>query len=116
MSHRIHALLGVAVEFFGFLGGLYLSLALLGNPAGPLTWIPWFLMLAMSALIPRGIYRRLVPARCPKCAVPRAYLRGTKPWRYECRACGHVHHTSMSDGGGPPAVSEEAEEEPDGRP
>lgn len=114
VSHRLHALLGVAVEVLGFLAGLFLALRLLGNPVGLVSWIPWLVVLALAALVPRALYRHLVPARCPRCRAVAAYLRGTHPWRYECRDCGHVHATSMSDGGGPRFPGEP--EEDDGRP
>ena len=113
MSHRAHALLGIAVEVLGFLSGFFLCLRFLGNPVGPVAWIPWFLALSVSTIIPRLVYRRLIPARCVKCAAVRAYLLGTNPWRYECRACEHIHHTSVSDSGATPTVWEEAEEESD---
>lgn len=115
MSHRLHGAIGVAIEFFGFLAGVLLALRLFGNPVGIAAWIPWFIALVVSALLPRWLYRRLVPARCPACRDVRAYLRGTHPWRYECRACAHVHETSMSDGGGPTGYDEgdEVAEDPE---
>ena len=113
MSHRTHALLGIAVEVVGFLCGVFLSLRFLGSPIGPVSWIPWFLTLSLSVIIPRMIFRKFVSARCVKCAALRAYLMGTNPWRYECRACEHIQHTSVSDSGGTPTVWEEAEEESD---
>ena len=121
MSHRLHAALGVALEFLGFLGGVFLSLRFLGSPVGIAKWIPWLIALALSALIPRAFYRALVPARCPNCAAVRAYLVGTHPWSYACRACEHVHATSMSDGGGPSmhgdvdAEDDAMDERPDGK-
>ena len=111
MSHRVHAVLGIAVEFFGFLAGVLLAARFLGNPVGVVAWIPWFLALVVAALVPRALYRRLVPARCPSCRRVASTLRGTHPWRYECRACGHVHETTLSDGGGPSLHGEAVEEE-----
>jgi len=112
MSHRLHAALGIAVEFFGFLAGALLAAHFLGSPVGVLAWIPWLGALAAAALVPRTLYRRLVPARCPSCRRVASVLRGTHPWRYECRACGHVHATALSDGTGPRMVGDAVEEEP----
>ena len=101
MFGNISGSLGETSGLLLLLGGVFLSLRFLGSPVGIAKWIPWLIALALSALIPRAFYRALVPARCPNCAAVRAYLVGTHPWSYACRACEHVHATSMSDGGGP---------------
>ena len=54
--------------------------------------------LILGGSVPRLVMQFLVPAKCPRCA-GRSFLHGGRPITYHCRGCGHVHTTSISDGG-----------------
>ena len=51
----------------------------------------------LGSVIPRLLFKYLIPASCPECG-DRAIFRGGRPITYHCKACGHVHRTSISEG------------------
>src|SRR5262245_42825343 len=50
-----------------------------------------------AAELGRWVFRRLVPACCPRCGGA-AYGRGRWPVTYVCRECGHCHDTGIREG------------------
>ncbi len=113
MSRRAHAAIAIAIEFSGFLLGFAISWIVFDSPFdedGSWTWrmLYWPLPVFAVPIALRFLFRSFVPAQCPNCQKAQAYLEGRKPWIYVCHACGNVHETSVSDGGGP-SYPEEAE-------
>ncbi len=56
----------------------------------------WVAFLLFCAELPRRVFRRLVPAVCPRCRGD-AYWEGGEPVTYACRACGYRHDTGIRE-------------------
>ena len=52
-------------------------------------------MLGAGATVVSRMVTWLIPAKCPQCSGP-TYCRGSRPIRFECRRCGHLHNTGIS--------------------
>jgi hypothetical protein len=104
MSHRLHLTLMFLAEFAGF--GIGAVVAIYLWVARPIDLSPVLMMglfgaiLLVAVMVPRTVFRRLVPARCPVegCPGP-ARPEGSKPIVYRCRRCGHVLDTGWSESG-----------------
>ena len=104
MPIRTHLVLTIAGEFLGFIAGAILCIWIFMAQPGPIHLIVMALIalpiIAIFVMLPRTLFRRLIPARCPApgCAGG-AYATGSHPITYICRRCGHIHETSVSEGG-----------------
>jgi hypothetical protein len=52
----------------------------------------------LGFLIPRLVFKYLIPARCPKCGRNKAFFYGGQPIKYRCKSYGHVRRTSVKEG------------------
>lgn len=81
---------GEALVFASWLGFV------LAVPATVFAGIWWLVDGPRAA---REWFRACVPASCPACGKRAAYAVGSRPVRYDCSACGHLHETSHTERG-----------------
>lgn len=96
----LHLILTVAAQMGGGFGSVVFVMSHVKqveawgiNPT--LAFIVSFLV---GLIIPRLLFTYLIQARCPACGGPSVF-HGGRPITYHCTSCGHVHRTSVSEGG-----------------
>jgi hypothetical protein len=98
MSVRFHLFLMIFCEFAGFLVGGILVVYLFVTSGGLhfrfLQIVTFFAIILVGTMIPRLVFRNLIPAKCPACG-EKAYAQGANPVRYVCRSCGHREDTAV---------------------
>jgi hypothetical protein len=100
MSIRLHLALGIAAEAAGvvLVFALFAWFAIDSGAPGPILVLLFLAGFVAGVVLPRAVFRWLVPARCGRCG-GLAYRQGSRPITYACRACGHVHDTGVREGG-----------------
>lgn len=102
---RYHLPIMIACELLGFLVGAGVVIPCwIAGLLGESLWLAAIVLLAgvlVGALIPRILFRVLMPARCshPDCH-GQAFPVGTDPITYVCRRCGKQTATNVSDSDG----------------
>jgi hypothetical protein len=84
------ALSGEALVFAAWLAYV------LGVPATVFAGVWWLVDGPRAA---RDWFRASVAALCPACGKRAAYAVGSRPVRYDCSACGHLHETTFVERG-----------------
>jgi hypothetical protein len=103
MPIALHVALMFLGEFAGFFVGAVFGIWLwVGRPIEmsiPLQIGVIVAALFVGVMVPRVLFRRVIPARSPAegCGDP-ARPQGSRPIVYRCRRCGHVHDTGWSEG------------------
>lgn len=93
MQIGTHLVLTEAVKTGGAVAGILLAYLFVDN-------FEFFSLvnltfLIVGVIISGGLFRLLIPARCPKCTKVQAYQRGFMPVEYVCRDCGNKCVTQM---------------------
>lgn len=100
MSTGVHVGLQITLSMLGGLIGFVTFVTVLRNSyASNITsTIVFILVTGAGVVIPRLLIC-LIPARCPNCSGP-TYCRDSRPIKFVCRACGHIHNTGITLGEG----------------
>ena len=97
----LHLTLTILAEFAAFIVGALGAFFVL-MPRLAVEGFAMFVALALCAFVPvflaRGAMRWFVAARCPQCA-GQSRCEGSRPICYRCKQCGHLHQTSVYEGG-----------------
>ncbi len=94
----LNLVLGTLLQVAVFFGPLVLYVCI---NKGHIINVLFFYILAIFCMIDvvtvRFIFRKLVPAKCPKCG-GKTYCKGSRPIYYKCSDCNHIHETTVSEG------------------
>jgi len=112
----LHLTMWIPAQIVGAMGSAIAVMTFVPSPHGELPRAKIALSFGafiLGALIPRLVFKYLVPAKCPQCG-GRAFFaslrqsqrspifggrRGGRTIVYRCKECGHVHVTGVQEGG-----------------
>ncbi|MCI5168393.1 MAG: hypothetical protein D3903_20455 [Candidatus Electrothrix sp. GM3_4] len=95
----LHLTLIIITPFIGLFGVLQLI-----SSTGPFIENSWTNLvfclgiLISGYMIPRLIFKFLLPAHCPACK-SRSFFHGGQPVTYHCVSCAYIHRTGINEGG-----------------
>ncbi len=105
LSIRFHLPVMIVCEFLGFFAGAIAVGAMwISGQFGDRLWLAGIAFCCagvVGTVIPRFVFRVLIPARCrqERCG-GHAYPTGSDPITYVCRRCGQATATHVSDDDG----------------
>jgi hypothetical protein len=112
----LHLTIWITAQIVGAMGSAIAVMAFVPSPHGEpprAKFALFFGAFILGAIIPRLVFKYLVPAKCPQCG-GRAFFsslrqsqrspifggrRGARNIVYRCKECGHVHVTGVQEGG-----------------
>jgi hypothetical protein len=99
MSTGLHLSLTIIAQMGGFAGGALFVMMHMEqiNALGINIRFAVIGSAILGVMLPRLIFKFLIPAQCPECG-ERSIFHGGRPITYHCKSCGHIHRTSVSEG------------------
>lgn len=105
LPQHLHLKIMIACEFAGFIiGAITVGILWVAGQLGDRVWLAGIALccsVLAGAVIPRIIFRKILPAHCnDKNCGGRAFPRGSDPITYVCSRCGNITTTIVSERNG----------------